>query len=142
VALTLLGLLMLILFKTALGRSIRAAAVNPKGATLAGVPVELVRFFTFVAAGVLSGVAGLLYLYTFGLDYSLGMDLTLAGFGAAIIFGIHSPLRAFFGGIAIGIVEALSTAYAPAELATIIPLIFIFVVLVARPAQIASGARA
>lgn len=142
VALALLGLLMVILFKTSVGRSIRAAAVNPKGATLAGIPVELVRFFTFVAAGVLSGVAGLLYLYTFGLDYSLGMDLTLASFGAAIIFGIHSPLRAIFGGLAIGIVEALSTAYAPNELTVLLPLVFIFVVLVVRPAQIVSGGRA
>lgn len=142
VALALLGLLMLILFRTPLGRSIRASAVNPRGATLAGVPVELVRFSVFVAAGVLSGVAGLLYLYTFGLDYSAGMDLTLASFGAAIIFGIHSPSRAFFGGLAIGVVEALSTAYAPPEIATLIPLVFIFIVLVARPAQIASGVRA
>jgi len=142
VAVTLLGLLMLILFRTPLGRSIRASAVNPRGATLAGVPVEWVRFSVFVAAGVLSGVTGVLYLYTFGLDYSLGMDLTLAGFGAAIIFGIHSPLRAFFGGLAIGVIEALSTAYAPHEIATLIPLVFIFIVLIARPAQIASGVRA
>lgn len=142
VALTLLGLLMLILFRTPLGRSIRASAVNARGATLAGVPVGLVRFSTFVAAGILSGIAGLLYLYTFGLDYSVGMDLTLAGFGAAIIFGIQSPLRAFFGGLAIGVVEALSTAYAPTEIATLVPLVFIFIVLVARPAQIASGVRA
>ncbi|MGF7162598.1 branched-subunit amino acid ABC-type transport system permease component [Rhodoligotrophos appendicifer] len=142
VALTFLGLLMLVLFKTSLGRSIRAAAVNAKGATLAGVPVELVRFFTFVAAGILSGVAGLLYLYTFGLDYSVGMDLTLAGFGAAVIFGIHSPLRGFFGGLAIGIVEALSTAYAPNDLTILIPLVFIFVILIMRPAQIGAGGRA
>src|SRR5258707_671211 len=85
-------------------------------AALPGGRLELVGSATFVAAGVLSGVAGLLYLYTFGLDYSLGTDLTLAGFGAAIIFGIHSPSRAFFGGLAIGVVEALSTAYAPPEL--------------------------
>jgi branched-chain amino acid transport system permease protein len=142
VALVLLGLLMLVLFRTPLGRSIRASAVNARGATLAGVPVGLVRFSTFVGAGILSGIAGLLYLYTFGLDYSVGMDLTLAGFGAAIIFGIQSPLRAFFGGLAIGVVEALSTAYAPTEIATLLPLVFIFIVLVARPAQIASGVRA
>lgn len=142
VALTLLGALMLILFKTPLGRSIRAAAVNARGATLAGIPVNLVQFFTFVAAGVLSGVAGLLYLYTFGLDYSVGMDLTLAGFGAAIIFGVHSPLRGFFGGLAIGTVEALSTAYAPHEVSVLLPLVFIFLVLVARPSQITSGGRA
>ncbi len=141
-ALAALAGLMLVLFKTSLGRAIRASAVNPKGARLAGVPVEYIRFSTFVAAGILSGIAGLLYLYTFGMDYSAGTDLTLAGFGAAIVFGIHSPLRAFFGGIAVGVVEALSTAYAPTELATLLPLIIIFIILVARPSQISTGARA
>lgn len=142
VALALLGVMMFILFRTPLGRAIRAAAINPRGATLAGIPVNLVQFFTFIAAGILSGVAGVLYLYTFGLDYSVGMDLTLAGFGAALIFGIQSPLRGFFGGLAIGIVEALSTAYAPHEISVLLPLIFIFLVLVARPSQIVTGGRA
>lgn len=142
VALGLLALLSLLLFRTPLGRAIRAAAVNPRGATLAGVPVERVRFATFVAAGVLSGVTGVLYLYTFGLDYAAGMDLTLAGFGAAILFGIQSPLRAFLGGLAIGVVEALSTAYAPSEVAVLVPLVFIFAVLVAGKGQGGVGARA
>jgi branched-subunit amino acid ABC-type transport system permease component len=58
-------------------------------------------------AGLLAGIAGVLVLYTAGMDFASGMSLTLAGFGAAIVFGLQGPLRGFFGGLAIGIVDVL-----------------------------------
>ena len=48
-----------------------------------------------------------------------------AGFGAAIVFGLHGPLRGFFGGLAIGVVETISAGYANGGLASLVPLLFI-----------------
>jgi branched-chain amino acid transport system permease protein len=119
-----------LLYATPTGRIMRACAASPRAATLAGVPVNTVRAATFIFAGLLSGVAGVLQLFTSGISYSSGMHLALSGFGAAIVFGLRNPLRAFLGGIAIGIVESFSSGYLPSAVATLVPLLFVFTALV------------
>ncbi|MDM0014916.1 branched-chain amino acid ABC transporter permease [Variovorax sp. J22P168] len=118
-----------LLYRTPWGRIMRATAVNPRGATLAGLPVTSVQFSAYVMSGVLAGIAGILILYTSGLDFASGLPLTLKSLGAAILLGLGNPLRGFFGGVAIGVVEALSVGYAPQSVGTLLPYIFIFVVL-------------
>lgn len=127
--LVILGGVFLLLYRTPWGRVMRAAAVNPRGATLAGIPVAWVQFSAYVLSGVLAGIAGVLILYTSGLDFASGLPLTLKSLGAAILLGLGNPLRGFYGGVAIGVVEALSVGYAPQSLGTLLPYIFIFLVL-------------
>ncbi len=134
-AIAILGVTFSILYFSPVGRMMRASAMNPVGASLVGVPVRLVRASTFVVAGLLAGVAGVLYLYTAGVSYSSGLHLTLSGFAAAIIFGLRNPVRAFLGGIAIGVAESLSNGYLSSQIAGAAPLIFIFAVLVFQGAK-------
>ena len=122
-------------------RDMRASADNERAATLAGIPVRRLQFSTFLLAGLLAGIAGVLVLYTAGMDFASGMSLTLAGFGAAIVFGLQGPLRGFFGGLAIGIVETISAGYASGGLATLVPLVFIFAILTFGPASRQVSAR-
>ena len=124
-----LGGVFLLLYRTPWGRVLRASAVNPRGATLAGIPVASVQFSAYLLSGVLAGIAGCLVLYTSGLDFASGLPLTLKSLGAAILFGLGNPLRAFYGGVAIGVVEALSVGYAPQSIGTLLPYVFIFLVL-------------
>ncbi|MDB5838415.1 MAG: inner-rane translocator [Herminiimonas sp.] len=121
--------LYLLLYRSPWGRMMRASAINPRGAQLAGIPVRAVQFSTFLLTGILAGIAGVLILYTSGTDFAAGLHLTLTSFGAAILFGLQGPMRGFIGGIAIGVVESLSAGFASGGLATMIPLIFIFTVL-------------
>lgn len=118
-----------ILYRTSWGRDVRATANNERAALLSGIPVRKLQFSAFMFAGLLAGVAGILVLYTSGMDFASGMPLTLAGFGAAIVFGLHGPLRGFLGGLAIGVVETMSSGYTNGGLASLVPLIFIFGVL-------------
>jgi branched-chain amino acid transport system permease protein len=129
VALVMVGGLYAILYRTDLGRMMRAAAVNPRGAELAGIPVTRVQCGAFVAGGALAGLAGLLIVFSSGLDYTIPLPLTLAGFGAAIILGIRSPLRGFAGGAAMGVVEAVSAGYASSIVASLVPSVFVLAVL-------------
>lgn len=129
VGLGILGILSAVLYATPFGRAMRASAVNPLGASLAGVPVRTIWFATYVIGGLLAGVAGILILNTTGMDYSTGLSFTLGAFGAAILFGLKSPLRAFIGGIGMGLVQAWSAGYLPGAWATAIPMAFTFVVL-------------
>lgn len=139
VCVAILVALLTVLQRTPFGRAMRASAVNPLGATLNGIHVRLIWFSTYVLGGLLAGVAGVLILFTTGTDYSAAFTLSIWGFGAAIMFGLGSPLRGFAGGLVIGIVQALSSGYLPGAWATAMPLVFIFVVLsVGRMNQIAA----
>ena len=81
-----------------------------------------------LAGGLLGGLAGLLILYSAGMDFTASLGLTFIGFAAAIIFGIHSPLRCLPGGIAIGVIEALARA-TPGMVTAMVPLLFMLIVL-------------
>lgn len=133
ICLLLLAGLYLLLYRTPFGRAMRASAINPLGASLNGIPVKTIWFCTYLVGGFLAGVAGVLVLYTTGADYSTGLSLTISGFGAAIIFGMNSPLRGFAGGLVTGLVQALSSGYLPGGWVTAAPMIFIFVVLALGP---------
>lgn len=133
ICLLLLASLYLLLYRTPFGRAMRASAINPLGASLNGIPVKTIWFCTYLVGGFLAGVAGVLVLYTTGADYSTGLSLTISGFGAAIIFGMTSPLRGFAGGLVTGLVQALSSGYLPGGWVTAAPMIFIFIVLALGP---------
>jgi branched-chain amino acid transport system permease protein len=129
ISLGLVGLIYYLLRYTNLGRMMRAAAANPLGAELAAIPVLGVQCATILAGGLLGGLAGLLILHSAGLDFTASLSLTFIGFAAAIIFGIHSPVRSLLGGLAMGVVEALSAGFTSGMVTSMIPPAFMLIVL-------------
>jgi branched-subunit amino acid ABC-type transport system permease component len=129
IGLSLLALVFLVLYRAGLGRMMRAAAINPLGAELSGIPVTTLQTGTFASGGLLGGIAGLLILFSAGLDFTAGLSLTLSGFGAAILFGAQGPIRAFLGGTLMGVVEALSAGLASGAVSAMAPLVVIMIVL-------------
>lgn len=143
-ALALVALLYLWLYRSAWGRDMRACAASSLAAVLAGIPVARIALMTYMVGGLLAGIAGVLILYTTGVSYSAGLPLTIAGFGAAALFGLQSPLRGFAGGVAIGVVQALSAGYLPSGWASAIPMLVTLLVLISGRANVAgiAGGRA
>lgn len=129
VSIALVAAIWLVLQKTQLGRMMRAAAVNAQGAELAAIPVIGVQCGTLLAGGLLGGIAGLLILHSSGMDFTASLGLTFIGFAAAIIFGIQSPLRCLAGGLAIGVIEALSAGYTSGMVTSMVPSLFMLIVL-------------
>jgi branched-chain amino acid transport system permease protein len=129
ISLGLVGLIYYLLRYTNLGRMMRAAAANPLGAELAAIPVLGVQCATILAGGLLGGLAGLLILHSAGLDFTASLSLTFIGFAAAIIFGIQSPVRSLVGGLAMGVVEALSAGFTSGMVTSMIPPAFMLIVL-------------
>lgn len=128
-ALCLVGVTWVVIKRTQLGRMMRAAAVNPAGAELAAIPVIGVQCSTVLTGGLLGGIAGLLILHSSGMDFTASLGLTFIGFAAAIIFGIQSPLRCLAGGLAIGVIEALSAGYTSGMVTSMVPSLFMLIVL-------------
>lgn len=132
IGLLLAGGIYALLYRSALGRIMRAGADNARGAAIAGIAVGRVQLFTFMLSGALAGVAGLLLLNGPGVMFSSAIPLTITGLGAAIIFGFSRPLMGFVGGMIFGVAESLSAGFAPSGWATLLPLLFIFSVLAIR----------
>jgi branched-chain amino acid transport system permease protein len=87
------------------GRAIRALSINPYAASAVGINTVLYRLVTFVVSGLLTGLAGVVYLYwaqtitpdTFSLDLSLAF-LTMMILGGSASLG-GSVLGAFIIGL-------------------------------------------
>jgi branched-chain amino acid transport system permease protein len=94
--------------RTTIGLSMMAASIDADGATTTGINVGRMRTYTFVLGGVLGAVGGILVTPLIGVDYMLGLNLTLKGFAAAVLGGLTNPLGAAVGGITLGLVESLA----------------------------------
>jgi branched-chain amino acid transport system permease protein len=119
------------------GLAMRAAAADQEAAAAVGVPVRRVFTLTWAIAGGLAAVGGL-FLAGFpnNPNPTLG-DVALRAFPAIILGGLGSPAGAVVGGIVIGVVEVLTSGYAPAWLGAnfsdIAPYVVMIAVLLVRP---------
>jgi branched-chain amino acid transport system permease protein len=97
---------------TKLGKAMRATAYDREAAAMMGIDVDRVIVSTFFIGSALAGAAGVLVGLVFGqINHFMGFNYGLKGFTAAVVGGIGSIPGAMFGGLLIGIVEALSIGY-------------------------------
>ena len=89
---------------TKLGLGMRAAALRPAAASLAGVRVDWMLAVGWGLAALLGAVAGLMAEPSqYFLQPTLMQPILLYGFAAAVLGGLESPAGAVIGGVAIGI---------------------------------------
>ena len=82
------GVMAVILHRTVYGRSVIAIGQNPRAAQLAGIPVGLVRFATYVMCAVLAGLCGfVLSGFSGGASLSMGAGYLLASIAVVVIGG-------------------------------------------------------
>ena len=95
--------------KTKTGTSMRAYSDNEDLALLSGIDPKRVVMITWIIAGILATIGGILY----GLDKSyrpfVYFNNMLPIFAAAIVGGIGNPLGAFLGGYVVAFGEILIT---------------------------------
>jgi branched-chain amino acid transport system permease protein len=109
VALTTFPILFLLIWlvqRTRQGKAMRATAQDQEAAAMMGINVNRTISFTFLIAGSLAGVAGLLYaLYSTNIRYDQGFQLGLIAFTAAVLGGIGNLPGAVLGAILIGLIQ-------------------------------------
>lgn len=125
------------------GKAMLAAAINPEAASLVGIELRHVYAATFLIAGTLGILAGLLITPLALIDVESGLMFGLKGFAAAILGGLGSVYGAVLGGFVLGIAEALSAGYVSSAYKDVIAFILIIGVLLSRPegllGRVASG---
>jgi branched-chain amino acid transport system permease protein len=110
-AITVTFVVYVVLFRTKLGKAMRAMADNPDLARISGINTELVIVLTWALAGALVTVAGVLLALQAQLDPQLGFVLLLPLFAAAILGGVGNPQGAFVGGMIVGVVQAVVVTF-------------------------------
>jgi branched-chain amino acid transport system permease protein len=98
--------------RTSLGRAQRACEQDQKMAALLGVDVDRTISITFVIGAALAAVAGTMYLMYYGVvNFNDGFTPGVKAFTAAVLGGIGSLPGAVIGGLLIGLVETMWSAY-------------------------------
>jgi branched-chain amino acid transport system permease protein len=98
--------------KTSLGRAQRACEQDQKMAALLGIDVDRTISITFVIGAALAAVAGTLYLVHYGVvSFADGFTPGVKAFTAAVLGGIGSLPGAVIGGLLIGLIETMWSAY-------------------------------
>jgi ABC-type uncharacterized transport system permease subunit len=136
VAIILVGVSWVFLFKTPWGLRLRAVGEHPRAADTVGIDVYRVRYLAVLTSGALAGVAGaylsIAYNDSFGENMSNGRGFIAL---AAVIFGKWKPQGVFLAcclfGFASALGDALQTAASvDSTLMAALPYIFTLVALV------------
>jgi neutral amino acid transport system permease protein len=139
VALTAIGL---VLRLTLLGKRMRALADNLDLAEVAGIDTRRVTTFTWLFAGGLAGLAGVMAGAVTTVRPELGFALLLPIFAAVILGGIGDAFGALAGGLVLGLVIEWSTLFLDFRWKTAIGFAVLIGVLVVRPQGLFGRARA
>ncbi len=93
---------------TSQGKAMRAVSQDTEASAMLGIDVNRTISVTFMLAGSLAAVAGLVYLLQFNMRYDTGFELGLIAFTAAVLGGIGNLPGAVLGAIVIGLVQAFN----------------------------------
>jgi branched-chain amino acid transport system permease protein len=135
--------LLLVLKLSRFGRAWRAVADDRHMARMIGIDVDRLIVVSFALASALAGIGGaLLTLHYGGASFALGTAFGLKALVAAIVGGIGSLGGALVGGVALGLLEALWSAYEPLVWRDGFVFILLSVFLILRPDGILGTRRA
>lgn len=132
-SLILLAGLFLFMKKTKLGKAMRAVADNKDVAEIVGISSEKIYSWSFIIGSAIAGIAAILIGLEQNLEPTMGTNLMIQGFSAAIIGGIGSVHGAVLGAFLLGIVENFGIWYLPSGYKDAIAFILLFIFLLFRP---------
>ncbi|KQZ46660.1 ABC transporter permease [Rhizobium sp. Root149] len=94
------------------GKALRATAFNRDGARLVGISTRRAGSISFMMAGIIASVVGILIGSSVTIYYDSGLMIGLKGFVGAVLGGFASYPLATLGSVLIGIVESYSSFFA------------------------------
>ncbi|WHZ05249.1 branched-chain amino acid ABC transporter permease [Neobacillus sp. YX16] len=136
VAISVAALLYLFLQKTMVGKAVRAVSMQRQAAHLMGINVKKIYLLAFGIGIGLVGLAGSMLTPIYSVYPTLGTSFVLIAFVVVVLGGMGSMFGAFFGGLIIGLVEALSGVLLETGLKEAVYFAIFILVLLFRPSGI------
>jgi len=134
VTLVCLVALWLIVYRTKIGKAMRAVAWDKDTARLMGIDPDLVISTTFAIGSGLAGIGGMLYVITYPqIRTFLGVMPGMKAFIAAVFGGIGSIPGAFIGSLLMGMIEMFSQGYISSIMRDAIVFSILIIVLLYKP---------
>jgi branched-chain amino acid transport system permease protein len=126
----------LLLQRTTVGLTMRAAAHHPEASRLLGVHVSWMLALGWGLASAVGAVSGIMVAPIILLEPNMMQTIIIYAFAAAVLGGIESPLGAVIGGLIVGVTVNLAGTYIPfvgGDLQLAVALAIIIGVLVLKP---------
>ena len=127
--------------RTLIGRAMRACAIDKSAALMMGVPARWMVLLSFVMAGALGALGGIVATPLTTMDYNGGMLLAIKGFSAAMLGGMGNVSGALLGSLLIALLEATSVAFFSSSLKELSTFVVILFVLLALPRGLLGGRK-
>ncbi len=120
--------------RTSLGRAQRACEQDTKMASLLGINVDRTISITFILGAVLAAFAGFMFFMYYNVtDFFVGFNAGIKAFTAAVLGGIGSIPGAMLGGLLIGFIEVMWSAYFSVEYKDVAAFTILVLVLIFMP---------
>lgn len=100
-----------LLYRTELGRAIRATAQNPLGAELQGVKTSTIQAIVFGLGVAFAAIAGVLLMPLLYAYPTVGENYTTKAFIVTVLGGLGNLPGAVVGGLVLGVIESLGAFY-------------------------------
>jgi len=130
-----------LLAATRLGRMIRATAQDGEMARMLGVNPRTVYAITFGLGAGVSGVAGSLVAFYTPVEPNMGLTYTLFAFAVVVLGGLGYTAGVIWGGLTLGIAQALTETYLEAGLSLLVAFALLYGILRFMPAGIMGKGR-
>jgi branched-chain amino acid transport system permease protein len=140
IALVTVGLLVALnalVFKTRIGKAMRATAQDKTMSALVGINANRIISLTFALGAGLAAAAGIMVgMYYGSVRYDMGFVPGVKAFAAAVLGGIGNITGAMIGGVIIGMVEVFGAGYISGQYKDVFAFIILISVLYFMPTGI------
>ena len=121
IALVMIALLAFFLYKTQVGKALRAIIMNRDAVRIVGINAERLSAVAFGLGIGLAAVTGVLVAMVFpAFSPFMGNDYTLIGFIVIVLGGLGHPIGALVGALLFGITEQVSVVFFNPSIATML----------------------
>lgn len=132
-ALVAVVLVFVVVNRTKLGKSVRAAADNADAARYCGINVRWIYLVTFGIGTAVTALAGGLSATNYPFQPYVGAEFVVIMYAGVVLGGMGSIAGAFWGGLTIGMLQQVSTLVLPQQLQNFTIFAVFILVLLIRP---------
>jgi branched-chain amino acid transport system permease protein len=125
--------LSMVITRSRLGKSLRAAADNPEASTYMGIDVNMAHRIAFALGTAITALAGGLLATNYPFHPFVGLEFVIIMYAGVVLGGVGSIIGAFWGGMAIGLVQQLSTLVLPTQLQNAAIFVVFLLIVTLRP---------